>query len=72
MLFQFLPNFHGLRPTEQGSTSSFLFLREILFTIRQDSLYVAVCMIVSTSYEATLPIRLVPCIITTHRSLAYR
>ena len=53
VLFQFLPNFHGLRPIEQGSTSSFLLLlREALFTIRQDSLYVAVCMIVSASYEA--------------------
>lgn len=72
VLFQFLPNFHGLRPIEQGSTSSFLLLlREVLFTIRQDSLYVAVCMIVSTSYEATLPIRLVPCITTTHRIWLY-
>ena len=72
VLFQFLPNFHGLRPTEQGSTSSFLLLmREVLFTIRQDSLYVTVCMIVSTSYEATLPIRLVPCITTTHRIWLY-
>lgn len=68
VLFQFLPNFQGLRPIEQGSTSSFLLLlREVLFTIRQDSLYVAVYMIVSTSYKATLPIRLVPCITTTHR-----
>ena len=72
VLFQFLPNFHGLRPIEQGSTSSFLLLlREVLFTIRQDSLYVAVCMIVSTSYEATLSIRLVPCITTTHRIWLY-
>ena len=72
VLFQFLPNFHGLRPIDQGSTSSFLLLlREVLFTIRQDSLYVAVCMIVSTSYEATLPIRLVPCITTTHRIWLY-
>ena len=72
VLFQFLPNFHGLRPIEQGSTSSFLLLlREVLFTIRQDSLYVAVCMIVSASYEATLPIRLVPCITTTHRIWLY-
>ena len=72
VLFQFLPNFHGLRPIGQGSTSSFLLLlREVLFTIRQDSLYVAVCMIVSTSYEATLPIRLVPCITTTHRIWLY-
>ena len=31
VLFQFLPNFHGLRPIEQGSTSSFLLLlREII------------------------------------------
>lgn len=68
MLFQFLPNFHGLRLIGQDSTSSFLLLlREVMFTILQDSLYVAVCMIVSTSYEATLPIRLVPCLTTTHR-----
>ena len=68
VLFQFLPNFHGLRLIGKDSTYSFLlFFREVMFTIRQDSLYVAVCMIVSTSYEATLPIRLVPCITTTHR-----
>ena len=41
--------------------------RAVLFTIRQNSLYVTVCMIVSTSIEVTLPTRLAPCITTTHR-----
>ena len=44
-----------------------LLLREVLFTIRQDSLYVAVCMIACTSFEVTLPTRLAPCITATHR-----
>ena len=41
--------------------------RAVLFTIRQNSLYVTVCMIVSTSFEVTLPTRLAPCITATHR-----
>lgn len=42
-------------------------LREVYFTIRQNSLYVTVCTIVSTPFGVTLPTRLAPCISTTHR-----
>jgi hypothetical protein len=41
--------------------------RAVLFTIRQNSLHVTVCMIISTSFEVTLPTRLAPYITTTHR-----
>lgn len=64
---QYLPTFHGLRPYAQGSTSLCSLFRDLFFTIRQNSLNVAVCMIARTSFEVTLPTRLAPCITATHR-----
>ena len=54
LLFQFLHTFRGLRSTYQNSTSLFFLkfdLLKTLLTIRQNSLYVTVCMIASTSYQ---------------------
>ena len=48
--FQFLHTFHGFRPYAQGSTSLLLFSESFL-TIRQNSLYVTVCMIARSSYQ---------------------
>ena len=46
----------------------FALLLETFFTIRQNSLYVTVCMIVRTFFfKVTLSTRLAPCITTTHR-----
>ena len=48
--FQFLHTFHGFRPYAQGSTSLCSLSRPFL-TIRQNSLYVTVCMIARSSYQ---------------------
>ena len=40
---------------------------ETFLTIRQNSLYVTVCMIARTFFKVTLSTRLAPCITTTHR-----
>ena len=48
--FQFLHTFHGFRLYAQGSTSLF-FSFETFLTIRQNSLYVTVCMIARTFYQ---------------------
>ena len=48
--FQFLHTFHGFRPLYQGSTSLCSLSRPFL-TIRQNSLYVTVCMIARTLYQ---------------------
>ena len=65
-VFQFLHTFHGFRLFYQGSTSLF-FSFETFLTIRQNSLYVTVCMIARTFFKVTLSTRLAPCITTTHR-----
>ena len=65
-VFQFLHTFHGFRLFCQGSTSLFSLSRPFL-TIRQNSLYVTVCMIARTFFKVTLSTRLAPCITTTHR-----
>ena len=49
--FQFLPNFLGFRLFHRGSTFSLPLFTKATFTIRQNSLYVTVCMIVSTLLE---------------------
>ena len=49
-VFQYLHTFHGFRPITQGSTSLCTLSRPFL-TIRQNSLYVTICMIVRTSYQ---------------------
>ena len=52
--FQFLHTFHGLRSTYQNSTSLFFLkfdLLKTILTIRQNSLYVTVCMIARTFYQ---------------------
>ena len=64
--FQFLHTFHGFRLYTQGSTS-LCPLSRLFFTIRQNSLYVTVCMIARPFFKVTLPTRLVPCITATHR-----
>ena len=48
--FQFLHTFHGFRPLCQGSTPPF-FSFETFLTIRQNSLYVTVCMIARSFYQ---------------------
>ena len=62
-VFQFLHTFHGFRLFYQGSTSLF-FSFETFLTIRQNSLYVTVCMIARTFFKVTLSTRLAPCITT--------
>ena len=49
-VFQFLHTFHGFRLFYQGSTSLF-FSFETFLTIRQNSLYVTVCIIARPSYR---------------------
>ncbi len=49
--FQFLHTFHGFRPYCPGSTSLYSLSRPFL-TIRQNSLYVTVCMIARTLYQS--------------------
>ena len=65
-VFQFLHTFHGFRSIAQSSTPLSSLLRPFL-TIRQNSLYVTVCMIARTFFKVTLSTRLAPCITTTHR-----
>lgn len=48
--FQFLRTFHGFHPYAQGSASFALF-SETFLTIRQNSLYVTVCIIARPSYR---------------------
>ena len=48
--FQFLHTFHGFRLYTQGSTSLYSLSRPFL-TIRQNSLYVTVCMFARSSYR---------------------
>lgn len=64
--FQFLYTFLGFRPYAQDSTSLCSLSRPFL-TIRQNSLYVTVCMIARTFFKVTLSTRLAPCITTAHR-----
>lgn len=45
----------------------FFSLSRPFLTIRQNSLYVTVCMIARTFFKVTLSTRLAPCITTTHR-----
>ena len=47
--FQFLPNFLGFRLFHRGSTFSLPLFTKATFTIRQNSLYVTVCMIARSS-----------------------
>ena len=56
LFFQFLHTFHGFRLYYPGSTSLFFSLKRCIslrpfLTIRQNSLYVTVCMIARTSYR---------------------
>ncbi len=48
--FQFLRTFHGFHPYAQGS-ASLLSFSETFLTIRQNSLYVTVCIIARPSYR---------------------
>ena len=50
LLFQFLHTFYGFRLYTQGSTSLYSLSRPFL-TIRQNSLYVTVCMFARSSYR---------------------
>ena len=57
-VFQFLHTFHGFRPYAQGSTPLCSLFRDLFLTIRQNSLYVTVCMIARTFFKVTLSTRL--------------
>lgn len=49
--FQFLHTFHGFHPCTQGSASLCSLFRVLFLTIRQNSLYVTVCIIARPSYR---------------------
>ena len=49
--FQFLHTFHGFHPCTQDSASLCSLFRVLFLTIRQNSLYVTVCIIARPSYR---------------------